>query len=285
MHVRMNWLLVSLAAAQLTSCRASYSSTTKEELRADGTHSKETTTEMSGELFPNGGSVTTDGKSVEVKVEGPNGTTTENPEPGEPVPVPEGSTSVEVMEKVPPPCFCKHLRGTWFAGGGLSGHNHKTYHRFERYVPVGGWEAFLYAEESSVWADHEDAARNHWQALVASLESISPVPGAPGELGDARFYAMRVSFENGQLYLSFADVAPFESLSVVITEVGTSNSAMFDLDTPGATQSSVNGWHFATIPIGFVPANGTNPTIELKPTIRSIGASHLKGYLRTFAWE
>jgi hypothetical protein len=281
----MNWLLVALAAAELASCRASYSSTTKEETRADGTSSKETTTEMSGELFPNGGSVTTDGKSVEVKVEGPNGTTTENPAPGEPVPVPEGSTSVEVKEKVPPPCPCRHLRQVWVAGGGLSGHNHRTYHRFERYVAVGGWEAFLYAEDSSAWVDGEDAARGHWQALVASLGTLSPAPAAPGELGDVRFYAMRASYDNGQLYLSFADITPFDSLSVVIAEVGTSNAATYDLGSPGATQSSANGWHFATIPIDFIPANGTNPTIEVLPSIQSAGASHAKGYIRTFAWE
>jgi len=286
----MACILVALLAAVFSSCRAEVSWTQKEETKADGTSTKETTTEFEGEIFPNGGSITTDGKSVDMKVEGPNGTTTETPEPGEEVPIPEGSTSVETEETVTPQWCLDCMPGIFqpqrLAGrAGAFQHLHRAYHRFERYVPEGQWEAFLYTEDATPGISGEDAAKYLWSEFVMNLSSgFSHAPTTPTELRDVRFYGMRVSEAGGQLYLSFADIKPFASLSFTLTEVGTANSETFDLSTPGAVQSFQNGWYTASIPVDFMPANIVDPEIELVPVIQNAGSSTTKGYVRTLGW-
>lgn len=288
MNHRSTWLIASLSLSLLASCQASYSSTTKEETKADGTSTKETTTEAYGAVFPNGGTVQTDGTSVAVTVDGPNGPTTETPAPGEPVPVPAGSTSVETKETVKPvKCpHCGFVFNVRTAGGsGHGGRLDPAYHRFERYVPQGEWEGYLYAEDASALVSGESAAVSLWSQLVGNLAGgFSYAPSVPPALRDVRFYGMRMWAVSGQVYLSFADVNPFSSLSITLTEVGTTNTAMFDLSTPGTVQSSANGWYTADIPIDFVPTNVVDPRIELHPLIQNVGSMTTKGYVRTLAW-
>jgi hypothetical protein len=281
--------MASLLATLCASCLASYTSTTKEETRADGTKTTESTTTVEGQIAPNGGTIRTDGKSVEVTVESPSGTTTENPAPGEPVPVPEGSTSVETKETVKPHVCptCGQLHRLRVAGGRVRppSHDHAAYHRFERYVAHGQWEAFMYAEDASATVSGESAARDLWRELVVNTSSgFAYAPSQPPELSDVRFYGMRFWEENGQVYVSIADVKPFSSLSLTLREAGTSNAATFNLDTPGTLQTSINGWYFASIPIDFVPTNMVDPVIVLTPVIRNEGTPITKGYVRTFGW-
>ena len=112
-----------------------------------------------------------------------------------------------------------------------------------------------------------------------------PPPSEPAELHDVRFYGMRAFEEDGQLWVSVADTKPFSTVSLQVTEVGTFNIATFDLGTPGAIQTSANGWYVASIPIDFVPTNLEDLEIELIPVIHNVGSSITKRYVRRFAWE
>lgn len=281
------WLGFAWVLAGLASCQASYSRTTKTEMHADGSLTKETNTDVTGGAFTSGGSIKTDGTSVEVTVQGPAGTTTSTPAPGEAVPIPEGTTSVDTKESVAPKTCpkCGHVLNRAILASSPRGHLHAAYHRFEHYVPEGEWEGYLYVADASPFSRGRKAAEALWGGFVANLtQGFTHVPDVPSALRDARFYGMRVWADGGQLYLSFADVQPFSSLSIQLSEVGTTNSVRFDLDTPGVRRSSANGWYFADIPIEFVPLNGVDPTIEIHPTIQNPGSSFTKGYVRRIDW-
>jgi len=287
MKRRLILLTGAVLALLSSSCRATYSSTEKVETKTDGSSTTETKTTMSGEIFPNGGTLKTDGTGVEVTVQGPTGTTTEKPEPGEEVPVPEGSTSVETQENAKPKgCgFYGPLLNPRLASGQPGSIGSIGYHRFERYVPEGEWEAFMYAEDASLLVSGKSAAIDLWREFVTNLtDGFTYAPSKPSALADVRFYGMRLTDEGGQLYVSFADTKPFSSLSLTLTEEGTANTATLDLNTPGTIQTSGSGWYVASIPVTFVPTNLVDPRIEVRPLIQNVGSLVTKGYARTIGW-